>query len=231
MKLASLIAFLLFRCVPLAAAPLAIGWGSADITPETMGAICGASFPRTAKGVRDPLKATALAISQGDEAVVFLTLDALAIHPGPEEALRNEVAARIPGFPVEKLIVNCTHTHAGGSLYPFEPKHPEKGEYARFCARRAAEAVAAAWKDRKPGSVAWGYTPAFLGWNRRVVYFHDRSGVDPDPITARRKVLGNPINGRGVMYGENTPYVRDYKKNIRALSGKKDNIYHRRAVC
>ena len=72
---------------------LKIGWASVDITPDEPVEICGQFHVRVSEGVMDPVTATALAMSAGDEAVVLVSCDLVAISDsllqGDEKRVRN----------------------------------------------------------------------------------------------------------------------------------------------
>ncbi|MDD5597485.1 MAG: hypothetical protein PHV82_06045 [Victivallaceae bacterium] len=189
--------------IKVQAEPLKIGWASRDISTAEPVGIRGQNYLRISQKVLDPLSVTALAVDNGKDAVIFLAMDNVCLPKHINKAITGTVAKLAPEVPVRKILMNVTHSHSTGDLFPSRlgfpcdmPRTPGR-EYADFFVRRAAEAVVEAWKKRTPGGVAWGYGYAVVGHCRRTVYFDDaskRSG-------ATASVPGVMINGHCVMHG------------------------------
>ncbi len=163
---------------------LKIGWAQADITPEQPVMISGQFHARVSEGAIDPITATALILDAGDEHIVLVSCDLVAISP----ELWGAVAARFDGPDAGALVMNATHTHTG-------PENRPKGgaagssveavgimlpvmaveDYIDFAAGRIAAAVNEAWASRATGSVAFGLGQAVVGRNRRWVDSHGTS--------------------------------------------------------
>ena len=200
--------FLLGCCLAAEAAPLRIGWASRDVTPEGAVAITGLFYLRIAQGVRDPTTVTALALDTGEDAVVFLSCDVIGLNRGIVSRIKRRVKALDPEFPLSKLVCNATHTHTSGALYPVDrsavPAELAGGDeqsYMTFFAERAAEAVAEAWRNRAPGSVAWGYGYAVTAHSRRTVFLDDlsqRPGAEKfrGTLDGHAKMLGNTADAK-----------------------------------
>ena len=180
------------------AGKLSIGWASADITPAQPVALCGQFNLRISKRVNDPLTATALAIEARDgdgvlDQAVLVSCDVVGIRKADLERVRALVKERAPELDPAKILIGTTHTHTGPSLvdaredvppqdimstfvYPL----PAQGvmqpkDYVDFFVGRLADAVAEAWKARKPGGVSWALSYAIVGHNRRAAYSTGRS--------------------------------------------------------
>ena len=180
---------------------LRIGWASRDVSVDRPVGMRGQFHLRISEGVLDPVTVTALAISSEDDAVVFLSCDVVTIWPFMVRMVRDKTRALDPELPVEKIVMNATHTHEGGDVYQFEdayetPPRMSGEEYQEFFANQAAEAVAEAWRGQRPGGVAWGYGFATVGQSRRVVFLDDTS-KRPEAV-ARPGLM---VNGHAVMYG------------------------------
>lgn len=178
---------------------LSLGWASVDITPPQPVALCGQFNLRISKRVNDPLSATALAIEARDEKgvldqVVMVSADVVCIRRVDLERIRSLVKPRVPDLDTAKIILSTTHTHTAPVLvdareqnpHPhdlmatFVYRTPEQGvmpprDYVEQFAARAADAVVAAWKARKPGGVSWALSYAVVGQNRRAHYATGRS--------------------------------------------------------
>ncbi|OGV55678.1 MAG: hypothetical protein A2017_03085 [Lentisphaerae bacterium GWF2_44_16] len=181
---------------------LRIAWASRDVSTDKPVGIRGQFHLRISEGVMDPVTVTALAISNDEDSVIFLSCDIVVMWSFMVKTIRAKVHKTNPAIPVEKIIMNATHTHEGGDVYeaedPFEtlPRMPGK-EYQAFFSDRAADAIVEAWNKRQPGGVSWGYGFAFVGQSRRAVYFDD---VSKRPDAAARP--GLMVNGHAVMYGK-----------------------------
>lgn len=167
-----------------------IGWASRDITPLRPTSLRGLFNLRIATSVNDPLTVTALALERGDEQVVFVSMDICGVDEevlaGSREALRE----RLPDFDPQRLVAGATHTHTApfaGSrglqkeedyLEDIRARYPDymtTAEYTDMVVEAVVSAVCDAWESRDEGYVAWGYSYAVVGENRRVRYFDDRA--------------------------------------------------------
>ena len=72
-------AVMLVLAATVQAAPLKIGWAMNDISTDqpVQLAAYNQRISRISEGLRDPLMATALAIDNGEDCVVFLSMDLL----------------------------------------------------------------------------------------------------------------------------------------------------------
>ena len=83
----------------------------------------------------------------------------------------------------EKVVVNGTHTHTAPTLSLTASKLPAADnimdylEVIDFLAERIADAAVTAWKNRKPGKIAFGLEFGVIGWSRRTVYADGRAAM------------------------------------------------------
>jgi len=190
---------------------LKIGWAARNVSTESPVNIQGQFCMRISLGVSDPLYATALALDDGKDAVIFLSIDIAAIRGGMLDDIRAAARAINPEIPAEKILANATHTHEApaavkadfkmaGSGYqqsemPLNGMEVEPSNvYREFLIKNCAEAVDEAWNKRSEGGIAYGYGYAVVGHSRRVVYFDDISkrGGNVDSLM---------VDGYGKMYG------------------------------
>jgi hypothetical protein len=186
-------------------ADLYVGVAEANITHAQPMALWGQMHTRISKSVESPVTAQVVALESraGDrplDSAIMISGDIIGLPHKLLDALRKRVAERLPGFDVQKLFVNGTHTHTGPVFQEGDYNIPKEGvvqptEYARFVVERVSEAAAKAWQDRQPGAVAWGLGHAVVGQNRRAVY----------------------ADGRAVMYG------RTDQPDFRGLEGYEDH--------
>ena len=150
---------------------LKIGWASRDVSTDKPIDIPGQFHIRVSEGVLDPITVNALVIDNGADLVVFLSADFVALHACLLNAVRDKVAKLNPAIPVNKIIMNSTHTHEGASYYentafsiagmaaPAQVPHDgveiaSSDEYREFLSTRAAEAIIEAYAGRAPGGIA-----------------------------------------------------------------------------
>lgn len=163
------------------ASELHVGAATIDVTPDRPVPLDGQMHTRIAEeaGTRIYVAALALESRNGDQVLdqaVMVSCDIVAIRKGIIEMVREKAKGRIPGFDLNKLFLNATHTHTapvttGGERYRLVGRNVMKPEeYAEFMAERIVEAAAQSWARRKPGKVGWGQGQAVIAQNRRAIY-------------------------------------------------------------
>jgi len=161
---------------------LRIGWSKIDITPPLLPvSIAGQFHSRISEGVDDPLEATVSVLDSGNDHVVFVACDLVAISDRVRDTVRDEIRALPNGPNPAKIIFNATHTHAGpetrldvlrefiGSGHGVELEVRPAAEYVQFLIGQLIAAVGEAWESRTSGSVAYGLDYAVIARNRRWV--------------------------------------------------------------
>ena len=192
-----------------------IGWAKRSIAPEKGASpITGQFYLRVSQGVYTPVLTHALVLENGDDAVIFLSADMVCISSQILMELKDTLSKENPEIPVEKIIANATHTHAGPSdmaggknpdgkpSYPLEIDFLSSFEVRAYIVRQMADAILEAWSKREAGSVAYGYGFAVTGHSRRTIYLDD--------IGLRQ--AGKPglcVNGHGKMYGNTNDEMFD----------------------
>ena len=180
---------------------LKIGWAKRSIAKEGPVPITGQFYLRISQGQYTPVLASALAISTQKDSVIFVSLDIVSFSADTLKKVHAILKKEAPGIPVEKIILNASHTHAGPSSnvipsdYPRQLKVTSTEEMQTWLARQVAEAVKEAWAKRAPGSIAYGYGFATTGHSRRVVYMVDKGKQE------KNYVPGLAMNGHAKMYG------------------------------
>jgi hypothetical protein len=162
------------------AAELLVGTASTDITPSGPVAVSGQFHLRIARTVESPVTANVIALEsraggQPQDAAIMVSCDVVGIPADVLELVRAEVKKRLPEVDGKKIFLGATHTHTAPVLRPGKYAIPKQGvvqveAYRKLFAERVAEAIARAWKGRKPGSVTWGLSHAVVAYNRRAVY-------------------------------------------------------------
>ncbi len=183
-----------------------IGWATRDITSDEPLNLPGQFHIRISEGVLDPVTLTALVTDNGEDLAIFLSADACVVRSGLLDEIRRRTAEKDPDIPVEKIIMNTTHTHEAPSHYDDfgwdahertdqlnaeylqDPgvKIASSSEYKHFFAEQASDAVCEAYNQRNAGGIAYGFGFASTSHSRRVVYFDD--------LSLREKPQMKPIN-------------------------------------
>ena len=187
------------------AAPLKIGWASGPIHDgKTHTQIFGQHYLRWDRdGTLDPLTATCLVIDNGEDQIIFLSVDTSNFgyfNPFGQHVMKR-LSVIAPDLPQDKVIAGATHTHTGGDMTGagvprYLRRHITQHAFTDYAVNAIAEIVKRAWDSRKPGYIAYGFSYAVVGHQRRAVYFEDRSlrpNASPNAIM---------IHGKAVMYGK-----------------------------
>ena len=200
---------------------LKIGWGRQPLHIDAPVSLPGQMHMRISESILDPLYATALCVDggEGQDAVIFCSCDIViirVIEMDPEnrdlvmDAIRDLVKTMRPDLPVDGIILNATHTHAGVGIADTPETTPDgqpvyPGSKCReYFIHQCAAAICQAWDNRAEGGIAYGYGYAVVAHSRRVIYFDDTSlRADANPVAP---------NGHGVMYGNtNDPQFSHYE--------------------
>jgi hypothetical protein len=170
------------------AASLRVGWAQTEITPPRPASIVGFHGKRISTGVRDPLKATVLALEsvrpdgQSVAQAILVSCDLLWIRQDTQHAVAEAIGDRLENFDLDKLVLNATHTHQGPATesevygaWDVSSEERDRGvmtgeQYRAFFAERVAQAVIQAWQQRRSGGTSWALDQAVVGFNRRFVY-------------------------------------------------------------
>ena len=180
---------------------LQIGWAKRSIAMPGTVPIPGQSNMRVSIGEYSPVYASALAISNSKDAVIFVSVDVVSVSNTVLNSVVETLKKEAPAIPAEKIIINATHTHAGPAARTTVRNYPNKVEIVSneavidYMTRQISDAVKEAWKKRADGSIAYGYGFATVGFSRRTLYLDDTSkrfGHQP----------GYATNGHCIMYGK-----------------------------
>lgn len=155
---------------------LRAGVGRTDITPPAGCFLEGfAGRDHGAEGIHDPLKATAVAISDGSRQAVVVSLDIADIPDSLVETIWEKVETHYHIAP-KNLLINASHTHAGPITRSHVPrkdilsaKHAEPDKrYTRTLVEKIVTAVGKALGDIRPARVRWGCGETRIGMSRRA---------------------------------------------------------------
>ena len=99
--------------------------------------------------IHDPLFATSLVVSDGEQTVVLLTLDLMLIDAQFTRRTRERITAAT-GIPGQAIMVTCSHSHnapAAGGLRGVGECDPF---YEEWASKQAATAAILAWREQRP---------------------------------------------------------------------------------
>ncbi|MBI3812529.1 MAG: neutral/alkaline non-lysosomal ceramidase N-terminal domain-containing protein [Nitrospirae bacterium] len=174
--------------------PLRIGTAKVDITPP-IGLPLAGYGARTSTGIHDPILARALAVSNGQNTVVLVSLDLLAITDDLFDSVLRKVRADVP-LPEDHLLITATHTHSGpGNIGKRFWETLAAGPYNDAVFERTtdgtARAVIEAYRHLRPATMAYGRVDAGEFILNRMI----RGGpIDPDlSFLAFKTPEGRPI--------------------------------------
>ncbi len=135
---------------------LKAGFSRVDITPPLGVSVQGYFEPRTAKGVLDPLLATAVAFDDGEKKAVIISVDVIGMNMEFMSLLRPAVA-EAAGLDVDGVFIASTHTHLGPGVASTESKIGsfENAEYGDWLRKRIADGATLAMQDLAPATMKY----------------------------------------------------------------------------
>jgi neutral ceramidase len=166
--------------------PLRVGAAEADITPPVGYRMSGYFHERLNTGTRDPLKARALYLEQGEVRAALVFCDLIGVPAGVVERARKLISEQ-SGVPGENLLVAATHSHTGPLYLGVLRDHfhrlaverrgsdpQEAVDYSELLVRQIAAAVGQARQQARPAQLSAGVAARDdLSFNRR---FHMKNG-------------------------------------------------------
>lgn len=138
---------------------LKVGYGIADITPESPMPLSGygSVLNRISEQVRDKLKATCIAFTDPDgNTVLLFSTDLIRADPVLADKVRD-VLCREYDLPREHVMVAATHTHSAPELS--ETDFPGMTEYHEKYVAGLIKAGRKAMDNRFPAVASVGFTP------------------------------------------------------------------------
>lgn len=159
--------------------PLRAGYGEAVITPRRGADLAGYGFylDRKAGRASDPLKARAVFLRRGGEAIAIVACDLIGLSVATSDRLRDEIGLRL-GLPRAAVLIVCTHTHSGPATISLPGLGEADPDYMAGLEKRIVAAAVQAGRNEHPARASWAIeTIEPLGYNRRTMDFR---GVDAD---------------------------------------------------
>ena len=128
---------------------LQVGYGKVNITPGYVVGLGGYSDAETRfhNGMLDYVYTTCLAISSGDETILWYTVDTCGLGRNDKQSMRAAVS-RATDIPEDKIFIGATHGHNCPALSGY----PNADQYNTELLRWMGEAGQAALADRAPAT-------------------------------------------------------------------------------
>ncbi|MCA9179306.1 MAG: hypothetical protein KDB14_32835 [Planctomycetales bacterium] len=162
---------------------LQAGVAKVEITPEKVAGLIAAGHRREVNGVRDPLRAGVLVLTDGETKAAIVTLDLLGAYDVVVERVR-QVVEQETSVPAAHVLVAASHNHSG-------PPCDQDSPWLESAMTRLRQAARQAAKELRPVSVGYAEDRISFGINRRKV-INQRAVVrlNPEgPNDQRVKVL------------------------------------------
>jgi hypothetical protein len=162
------------------------GAASGDITPPIGASLAGYLEERRATGVHDPLRAKALVVESGDDAVAIVACDAIALARGSVQEIRA-IAHDQCGISAQNIMVACTHTHLGPATVDIFQTVSDNSTLERSV-EGASGAIAQAKSALRPANVCLSRGELHgIAFNRR---YHMADGTIRTNPRARSDIIG-----------------------------------------
>ena len=162
---------------------LRAGVAKVDITPHEVREFEVTGHRRKVTGVRDPLRAGVLILTDGETKAAIVTLDTIGAWDEMVKLARQRIEQET-GVPAANVMVAASHNHSG-------PSFSKNAEWGRELIDKLGKAAKQAVSNLRPVSVGYGEDRISFGINRRKV-INGRAVVrlNPDgPNDPRVKVL------------------------------------------
>ena len=168
---------------------LLIGWAQTDITPDRPVYLPGQFYERISHYVHDRIMTTALALDDGGDQAVLVSLDMVGTPVSLLKRIREQLEGE-PGLDTNKISMHATHTHTslccdGETLIAkYEAvfgkeliaRIPEPDNVMRtwevmdFLTEKLTTLVLRAWRSRRLGGISFALDYASVAFNRRPVF-------------------------------------------------------------
>ncbi|WP_417849168.1 hypothetical protein [Thalassoglobus sp.] len=162
---------------------LQAGVAKVDITPSEVKDFEVVGHRRKVTGIRDPLRAGVLVLSDGETKAAIVTLDTIFAWTELVQIVRPQIE-KATGVPAANIMVSASHNHSG-------PGFEADSEWGRELVQKLVAAAKSASSNMRPVSVGYGEDQISFGINRRKT-IDGRAVVrlNPDgPNDPRVKVL------------------------------------------
>lgn len=180
------------------------GAARADITPPVGTLLYGYNPHQVSTSVHDPLHVTALAMRQGSDTAILLTVTVGDFQTALVDEIRTKMS-EVTGVPARRIIVAATHTHSAPNVAGMEGWGGVDRDYVDAILFPAMlQVVRDAMADLQPAEYAVGVTESKVGINRREQLEDGRIELGQNPWgcydpTMTCLSLRNPETGKGIL--------------------------------
>ncbi len=108
---------------------LQIGWAEESLVPEKKVSLAGQFFERISQYVESEISVTAMAVEQGQEQMILLSVDIVSLNGGVIRLAREKFQKLCPQVDPRKLILAATHSHTSLKLADPYAKLKEKSSW------------------------------------------------------------------------------------------------------
>ncbi len=154
------------------------GFGKADITPDRpVPTIYTKQNAPLISVIIDPIHARTTYMNKGDEKVVIVSCDLLALPTWFTDAVKDDLAQL--GIPQDRVAINCSHTHTAPQIIFLRAIESTDDAYNNFVKDRIVQSVKDAMADAEPATIGFGKIDAPLNVNRlRIGRLNDVNSLD-----------------------------------------------------
>lgn len=130
------------------------GFGRADITPQISTPLGGydSTDQRMSSRTLDPLLATCIAFTEGDETFLLFSVDAVRSKQAWTDSVRERISKEL-NIPGKNVTIVSTHSHSAPNT---NSKHASVAMYTELYVNGCLEAAKAAMKDRAKATMSSG---------------------------------------------------------------------------
>jgi hypothetical protein len=174
---------------------LRVGIAKVDITPPADTPVVG--HVRPTNGIRDPIRAGVLVLSNGETQVAIVTLDLISASGEMVTQLRQAIASKTK-TPEKNIMIASSHNHSG-------PGWITEVAWSRTVVTKITAAAEEAEKSMRPVTIGYGEDRIDFNINRRkVIDGRALVRLDPNgPCDHRVKVLrfddGKSLEPMGIL--------------------------------
>lgn len=153
---------------------LMVGAAEASINPPTGAYMAGYGYNRKSTGVHDDIFVKAVAVSNNNDAIVFVVIDCIGLPYPLVQTIRDQVEKKIPSSQLNPghIIISSTHTHAGPDVIGIWGVDQQStgidNNYISFLTNTAEAVITKAWKNRQTAVAKYADTSYGEGWVENV---------------------------------------------------------------
>lgn len=133
---------------------LKVGYARVNVTPPMGVNIAGYFVKRIADGVLDELEACAVAVGDGKNTALLITIDNCTFNKVFLNEWRENIS-KATGVDANAILIHATHTHTGPIVVK-KPSNPLNAQYETFLALRVVDVAKFAIEDMKDAKMGIG---------------------------------------------------------------------------